>query len=504
MNLNVKTITAENSRWIAGSQILVEGILGIPGELEPIETILEVSGTSEITEARIEENKILLCGVAYFKVLYLDTEGEFSGFDAESPFSQTLDFPDALPDAKLLAWSELRDISYQQTDGRNLSIKGIVEADLYAAGNQTYQILDGQSREKYMQLRERDFPFSQIGCMNASKTYISAQVRVPQSMPAVKRVLSERGYAILRKTVVEDGRAAVEGDLKVFIIYESTDKNAPLQYFEETLSFGEVVRDDALRAGSKVFCIANLETLATEPDAEDMDILNISAAIGLCLIGRRHETVRIIEDLYDEKKDVQLDYTSIGACNISEGECMKKILRLSAEIPASAPEVSRILFSSAYPTILSSAEENGVLSMDGIMTLMLCYTTSQAGIRSLKLQIPFETEISYEKKLSDSELLIRCFGEYALCEGSGRELEIKCCLDLCIWEVETQQAQAVCSATFSEMSAPKQCGIIVYYADGKETLWDVAKKFRVSPDTIRNASPEGNIEKGQKLILISR
>lgn len=158
--------------------------------------------------------------------------------------------------------------------------------------------------------------------------------------------------------MVEDGRAAVEGDLKVFIIYESTDKNAPLQYFEETLSFGEVVRDDALRAGSKVFCIANLETLATEPDAEDMDILNISAAIGLCLIGRRHETVRIIEDLYDEKKDVQLDYTSIGACNISEGECMKKILRLSAEIPASAPEVSRILFSSclSYDSLFRGRE----------------------------------------------------------------------------------------------------------------------------------------------------
>ena len=80
MNLNAKTITAENSRWIAGSQILVEGILGSPGELEPIETILEVSATSEITEARIAENKILLCVVAYFKVLYLDTEGGIFGF----------------------------------------------------------------------------------------------------------------------------------------------------------------------------------------------------------------------------------------------------------------------------------------------------------------------------------------------------------------------------------------------------------------------------------------
>ena len=47
-------------------------------------------------------------------------------------------------------------------------------------------------------------------------------------------------------------------------------------------------------------------------------------------------------------------------------------------------------------------------------------------------------------------------------------------------------------------------GIIIYYADGKETLWDVAKKFRVAPDTIRNATPEDTIVKGQKLILISR
>ncbi len=504
MDLNVKTITAENSNWIANSQILIEGNLSLPAELEAIETLLEVSGTSEITDIHIEENKIYLSGTAYFKILYMDVHGEFSGFDADSEFSQELDFSGAAPDTKVLAWSSLGDISYSPTDGRNLSIKAVAEVDIYAAGNQQYQILDGQNHEKYTQIKEKELTLSQIGCMNSSKTYISTQLRVPQSMPAVKHILSERGYAILRKIVVEDGHAAIEGELKIFIIYESTDKNAPLQHFEETIPFSEIIKDDALRSGSKVFGIANLETLATQPDTQDPDVLNISATIGLYLVSRRHERVQVIEDLFDEKKDVNLSYEAIDACDISEGECMKKILRLSAEIPASAPDISRILFSSAYPRILSSHEEGGVLSMDGIMSILLCYTTTQSGIQSLKLQIPFETELSYEKKTPEAELFIRCFGEYAISEGSGREIEIKCCMDLCVWEVELHHTSAVRAATFSTPETKKQNGIIIYYADGHETLWDIAKKFKVNTEHIHNVPSDGNIQKGQKLILISR
>lgn len=92
MNLNVKTITAENSRWIAGSQILVEGILGIPGRVRTNRNNPGGFRHQRITESRIEEGKILLRGIAYFKVLYLNTEGEFSGFDAEMSFYSNFGF----------------------------------------------------------------------------------------------------------------------------------------------------------------------------------------------------------------------------------------------------------------------------------------------------------------------------------------------------------------------------------------------------------------------------
>lgn len=504
MDLNSKTITAEHSQWTRDLQVLVEGSLSLPEGMTPIQSLLEVSGTNEITETTLENGKLSLSGVAYFKILYLDAEGGFSGFDAESEFSRTVELPDAPDEAQVLAWGTFSDISAEQSDPSHIAIHSVIDVDIYHGANAQYSLLDIPADDPGLHAKQQACRLATLSCVRAAKTYVQAQVRVPQSMPAVKRILSERGYAMLRKVTVEEGRAAAEGELRIFLIYESMDKNAPLQTFEETLPFGDVLHDDALRADSQVFCLANLETLASEIDAQDGDLIRISAAIGLHWIGRAFSETSVVTDLFDERHETQLSHTALCGCLLSEGTCLKKILRLSAEIPAGSPEVSRILFSSAYPSILSAHAEGGVLHLEGAIHLLLCYTTAQAGIHSTALLLPFETELSYPQALDGAALFFQSFCEYTLAEGSGREIELKCCLDLCAWECASQEVSAVSAASLSPLAEPKPCGILVYYPDGTESRWDIAKKFKVDPAEIAHAEDDGPLPRGKKLLLLSR
>lgn len=478
MDLNSKTITAEHSQWTRDLQVLVEGSLSLPEGMTPIQSLLEVSGTNEITETTLENGKLSLSGVAYFKILYLDAEGGFSGFDAESEFSRTVELPDAPDEAQVLAWGTFSDISAEQSDPSHIAIHSVIDVDIYHGANAQYSLLDIPADDPGLHAKQQACRLATLSCVRAAKTYVQAQVRVPQSMPAVKRILSERGYAMLRKVTVEEGRAAAEGELRIFLIYESMDKNAPLQTFEETL--------------------------ASEIDAQDGDLIRISAAIGLHWIGRAFSETSVVTDLFDERHETQLSHTALCGCLLSEGTCLKKILRLSAEIPAGSPEVSRILFSSAYPSILSAHAEGGVLHLEGAIHLLLCYTTAQAGIHSTALLLPFETELSYPQALDGAALFFQSFCEYTLAEGSGREIELKCCLDLCAWECASQEVSAVSAASLSPLAEPKPCGILVYYPDGTESRWDIAKKFKVDPAEIAHAEGDGPLPRGKKLLLLSR
>ena len=504
MQFNTHTVTTEQSFHIPDIQIPVEGTIPLPEGIAPIQTVLDIAGTAEVSEVSVCDGKLYLEGVAHFKILYLDAHNEFTGFDAETEFSHLhdLEYTDQL--VQTLAWCRLGELNHTVTDGHSVYIQCLVEAETLFSCNRSYPVLDPGTQDRFLQHRTADVTLSRLGCMRTGKTCLSTQVRVPQSLPAVKRVLSEHGYAILHKIVPEEGHAALEGELRLFIVYESTDKNAPLQYLEETLPFSDIIADDALQAHSKVFAIAGLESVATQPDTQNTDILNISAVIHLCLSCHHTHQESIVEDLYHEQQDIRLDRVAFHSDSISDAVCTKKVLRLSAELPSDTPEVSRVLFARAYPRILNAHQQDGTAMMEGILTVTLCYTTMQSGIRSTQLQLPFETEVAYTALDPSAALQVYAFGAYTVAEGSGKELELKACLDLCIHEARSQTVYAVQDAALEAPAARKQTGIFIYYADGKESLWDIAKKFKINRQII-STLPETDVPpQGHKLILVSR
>jgi len=504
MSNSMQEITAENSRWIMNSQALVEGVLKLPETLEEISTILDITGLGEVTEARLASPKIAVDGVANFCVLYLDKAGNFSSFNSECTFNHAIDAPTCTPDMRILALAEMQDVSYGVVDGSAISVRAIVSMDIYAMGNRKYGIMDTNPPEKHTRIKSAAAMISRVECAKPFRSYVKSELRVPQSMPAVKRVLSERGYAMVRSIVLEPGKAIVEGEVRVFIVYESTDKNAPLQYLTETLPYGEIINDEGIRKGASVVVLASLERLEVESDEENPDMLEISAVINHSLVCRGQNQMNYIEDLYDEEAEVELERESIGVCNILARECQKKIVRLSVEIPDTAPEVSRTLFACAYPKITSAKADNDRVMLSGMMGLVLCYTTTDAGPKNTRISVPFETEVAYPDMRRGADLWVKSHAEYAIAEGSGRELEVKCCLDICIWEVDSGVVEPISGVHFQPMEGVKQSGVVVYYTNGEETMWDIAKKFKIKKDVMEEITEDVKIEKGKRLVLIRR
>lgn len=504
MGISKREIVAENSKWVCASQAMVEGVLKLPESMEEISGVLDIAGVGEITDASAGENSIFIEGNAVFCVLYLDKKGEFESFNATCRFNHTVECQGVRPDMKVVGGAKLGEISFSVLDGSSVSVRAEICIDAYALGNQSYEILDPQLAEGSVHLKARNGEISWVECVKMIKSYVKSELRVPQSMPEVRKVLAERGYAVVRGAVTEPGKAIIEGELRVFVVYESTDKNAPLQYYQENIPFGEIVNHENIDANSNLVVLATLERLSIDALAENPDLLNVSAIVNLCVMSRGTREISYIEDLYDENSEMELKACALHTCCPSMREGQKKMIRLEAEVPESAPEVSRVLFAAAVPKATRAQAERDRARIFGKLAVNLCYTTADAGIKSTSMVLPYETELSLPGLRPDMELQIVANVEYTTAEGSGRELDLKCCLDFCILEMSTAKVRAVCDAQPSPLAQPKQSGAIVYYADGGETLWDIAKRFKVGSEFLKDADADAAIPRGERLIFVRK
>lgn len=496
-------VPMEKSVWLQGARALIEGALKLPDMLEEIAAVLDVSAEAELTSLMTLEGCIAIEGVARFTVLYADRKGELASFDSECQFKHTFDCAGAAPGMSAVGELCAEDVSFKLVDAKTVSIRAELSLDVRATEIADIELLDPDSLGGDVEKRCQEASVPRLESQKQVKSYVQSELRVPQSMPPVKRVLLSRGYAVVRTVHREDDRAIVEGEIRLSVVYLSADKNAPLQHIAETIPFGEIVSGAACAEG-RIFATCALEHLSVGISEEDGDLLDISGIVDIGVCCWRMRNLSVVQDMYSRTCACEPECIPVKTCVWEALECQKKILRLSVEISQGMPEVARVLYAHGTPKIDAVRPEQDRVAIEGSMHIAFCYTTAEAGIRSARVAVPFETEIALAGVTADSAVAVRARGEYTVLEGSGRELEAKCCLDICPVLMDMSNFSAVADVHMGEVLEDAKPGIVVYFADGEENLWDIAKKFRVRQETLRAVNGElgENVPRGTKLILV--
>jgi hypothetical protein len=94
--------------------------------------------------------------------------------------------------------------------------------------------------------------------------------------------------------------------------------------------------------------------------------------------------------------------------------------------------------------------------------------------------------------------------EYCSFEGTGRDISVKFMMDAQITAFSNACYRMVSDVEETEESAPHKNGITIYFADGNENLWDIAKRYSTTLDSVKRFNPdiEDNIQQGQKILIM--
>lgn len=499
MNIQKTSFRTESAYKSMLSESIVEGRLSLPVEKNDIQSVLLVHGRVHAS-AMPSDDKVFMDGDVVFSVVYLCTDGSIDSFEASSPFRHSEDAVGADSQMNVYVKGSIKEVEFSIEDSRAVYVKGIVSISMYGSILKSYDAISTPPDEMQVKMYSRSLAYTKE--YKSEVKTISEDIRVPQAQPRVEKILLVDAYAVVKSVKTEELKVIVEGDIKMMILYLSEDKNAPLQHFYESMPFGEILACESVSENDNV--IADAEIYDLSVNIADEDILRINAKLDVICSIKSSEEKEFVQDAYSLTSALSVSHQKIEYRNTTLNGCVKAITRCAITVPEEKPSVSRVIFMKACPVIATCTAGVDRVYIEGLMMYTVCYT-SPDGMQSYSSEVPFEAEAQMEGLVKSHEVNITAEVEYCSFEGAGRDLSVKFMMDVNIKAYEIGSFSLVEDIEQLEEPLPIRRGITIYFTDGGESVWDIAKRYSTTQEIVEKFNPDISecAEQGQKILIMA-
>jgi hypothetical protein len=169
------------------------------------------------------------------------------------------------------------------------------------------------------------------------------------------------------------------------------------------------------------------------------------------------------------------------------------------------PAVRTPLTATLRPILTDVTRSGGKLIAEGMMEVSLLYMTDDTPApQAYRTEEPFRISFACDLCL-DEALTLQVTGVEAVSITSDR-VEVKYILHLDCQDVQLAPEQMVTQVTACP-AGEREPGMVVYFSQPGETLWDIAKRYRVNAEAIKRMNPtisEEGAAQVQRVLMWSR
>ncbi len=501
MKLQKTSLMTETASKTKRCESVADGRLSLPAGKADIERVLLVQGGVHVN-TEPADGRVFMDGTVRFSVVYVDMEGNIDAFESASPFRHAEDMEGATPGMNMFAKGNMREIEHTMEDRRTLFVRGIVSIQLQADIASPVEAVSGADAPD-VQVKMGKKRIMHTRDARRETVPIREDIRVPQSMPRAEKILSSEAYPVVRSVRTEDMKLVVEGEIKLMVLYLCEDKAAPMQNFYESVPFGQIFNMEGVTPNDMPTGDAELYDMRVDIAEDAPDILRLSGKMSVFCSVKTMAEADVMEDAYSLKN--QLDViTERRTCRcLAVSGCAKAIARSAITIPETHPAVSRVICMKASPVISAATPGTDRVYIEGLMMFTVCYASPQ-GMWSYNGETPFEAEAQMEGIKNMHEVEVSADVEYCAYEGAGRDLNAKFMMDADIRAYTTNEFSMVSDVKEIDERRQTKKGITIYFADGSESVWDIAKRYATTPDVVKKFNPGlgDTVAEGQKVLIM--
>lgn len=269
----------------------------------------------------------------------------------------------------------------------------------------------------------------------------------------------------------------VKADMQLRLIY--TDEDGKIETFETRIPVSQLL--DLPSFDEKTECLTRFDlsdiTVSTRR-TEKENVLTLDAEMSVIAECFRNENVELIRDAFSLTENAECVSNPV---NLQTVRKVNDSVEFKNEIELS--DFSELIDAAVRPSVMSVSfdGERGGAASEGVFSCDIIYKNTDGEICSVEKAVPFalftplDTIPSSMK--SNCRLVITAMTKTPI--STGLELRISALHVGSIVTVSTESA--VTDISFSPCEKKKSGELVSYRAEAGDSLWEIAKKFRVPP-----------------------
>lgn len=477
----------------------------LPEYLPEISRVLKCTSTPMLISKSTEGATLSIEGEESIVVIYSDSTGNISSFEYVIPFAKSIELPQTnLGFVKVSLKTNY--LNYRPTGKRKIDVHGAVGIHICALYNDGLPVITDLCGSGIEVQKEKVALTCPCGYFDKS-IIIDEELGLNNGAPPITSIVRYKATAEIDECKIISGKIITKGEMKLHTVYLSENASG-CQKFDAVIPFTQII--DASGCDDNCNCEANVTVSSIElkPRANTTgEVCTLNLEAKLCIVAKTHceQSLEIVTDtfstLYEgeqETKDVY--YTKLLEIAEEKFVC-KKVLEFTE---GTLSQVADMWCEVQTGPIKQS---DGEYSIGGTVTICILGFDCDETVVYFEKPLDFSFPCKIDSKGENLTIIpnVRTTeSSYILQEQDKLEVRVELAV-----RNEVYTENKICAVTDAKFNKDKKkslnkgYALVVYYSTSNELVWDIAKRYNTSVESIRKANGlESEFVPDGKMILI--
>lgn len=495
-------------------QFTMEEDYNVPDQKPDVGRIIQYEGNIQVDEVKAGDSRVHITGNLNFQILYVvDGErGKIDSMEGQIPLHELVNLDGVTSGDKICLKWEIEDLNIRLVHSRKLTIRSLIQFQVLQEKEENIAI-PTDLRDENVSMKKEEKKILGLQVHNHDTVRIREEYNLSSNKPDIRTVLwnsvDVRGIDVR----AEQGKALIKGELFVFVLYEDENDSDTLQWLEYSIPFQKELIcegcDETMIPDLDLTILSRELTVQPDADGEERVILN-DIVLESDLKIYYEEVQNVLLDVYQSAKAYVPEYEEICLEELLIKNYAKCRVQERVNIEEKSGRILQICHSDGTVHIEETHRTEQGLLVEGYVEIRILYITGEDDMPfySMETEVPFSMVVEVQEINDQCKWYLRTdLEQLSTTMADGTDIEVKALINLNVLVLSQSRVQLMKTVEVQEPDWEKMNqmpGIVGYVVKQGDTLWDIAKMYYTSVETIKkiNGLDSGDIQPRDTLLLV--
>ena len=470
---------------------VVEDVI-VPDIKPDVVSIVGVNGIAYSYKQEKTNGKIKLDGNIDGYIIYLSSNGDTRSIQTTLNFTNTLE-NNLIKETSTFKYNiEIINIEAKVLNERKISITANLHIEYNLYEKQSLEIFNDFDNIEDLQKQEEEININSLIGINTVKTTLKENIAI-DGLDNIAEILKVKINMTDAESKISYNKVLAKSEANISVMYLTEDDRVnKAQASFPIMSFIElenVKEDNICKLDYKI------QNILFKINNKEEHSVMVQVEFEIMCEAYESKNVKIVSDLYSLKNDVNFDYKEIelDVENKENGYPVKINEKIQIE------NLKQVMDVEGRVNILKNTITNDMSNVEGELALKIYYeTTEKIGLNIKSVNVPFITKMSKSNNIAGKILK----NEF---DSNGEEVILQLDVELMSDSSLGRKIGMIQNVAVRDNCNEDDYSVVVYFVKPSDTIWKIAKMFKVTMDSIIKINSIDNpnmIYPGDKLYIM--